>query len=58
MLQRHEHLLSPPMPAGHIIRHNRDAACETVFVPKPLEDPLRGMLPIEVVKPKAQAAAA
>src|ERR1700724_3152746 len=44
MLQRHEHLLSPPMPAGHIILHNRDAACETVFVPKPLEDPLRGML--------------
>ena len=24
MLQRHEHLLSPPMPAGHIILHNRD----------------------------------
>src|SRR3979411_753951 len=44
MLQRHEHLLSPPMPAGHIILHNRDAACETVFVPKPLETPLRGML--------------
>ena len=44
MLQRHEHLLSPPMPASHIILHNRDAACETVFVPKPLEDPLRGML--------------
>src|ERR1700732_1008715 len=44
MLQRHEHLLSPPMPAGHIILHNRDDACETVFVPKPLEDPLRGML--------------
>src|SRR6202030_4129110 len=44
MLQRHEHLLSPPMPAGHIILHNRDAACETVFVPKPLENPLRGML--------------
>src|SRR4030088_2799861 len=43
MLQRHEHLLSPPMPAGHIILHNRDAACETVFVPKPLENPLRGI---------------
>ena len=27
MLQRHEHLLSPPMPASHIILHNRDAAC-------------------------------
>jgi hypothetical protein len=42
MLQRHEHLLSPPMPASHIILHNRDAPCEAVFVPKPLEDPLRG----------------
>ena len=44
MLQRHEHLLSPPMPARHIILHDRDAAREAVFVPKPLEDPLRGML--------------
>ena len=32
------------MPARHIILHDRDAACEAVFVPKPLEDPLRGML--------------
>src|SRR5271156_3836592 len=43
MLQRHEHFLSPPMPAGYIILPNRDAACEAVFVAKPLEDPLRGM---------------
>ncbi len=32
------------MPAGHIILHNCDAPCEVVFVPKPLEDLLRGML--------------
>src|SRR5271167_1269845 len=44
MHQRHEHLLSPLMPAGHVILHNRDAAREAVFVPKPLEDPLRRML--------------
>src|SRR5271154_4709356 len=44
MHQRHEHLLSPLMPASHVILHNRDAACEAVFVPKPLEDPLRRML--------------
>src|SRR5450830_489750 len=41
MHQRHEHLLSPLTPAGHIILHNRDAACEAVFVPKPFEDPFR-----------------
>src|SRR5271163_1091396 len=44
MHQRHEHLLSPLMPAGYVILHNRDAAGEAVFVPKPLEDPLRRML--------------
>jgi hypothetical protein len=36
---RHEHLLSPLMPGSHVILHNRDAPCEPVFVPKPLEDP-------------------
>src|SRR5450759_2756363 len=44
MHQRHEHLFRPQPPAGHIILHNRDAACEAVFVPKPLKDPLRRML--------------
>src|ERR1035437_8995597 len=44
MHQRHEHLLSPLMPAGHVILHNRDAAREAVFVSNPLEDPLRCML--------------
>ena len=39
MHQRHKHLLSPLTPAGHVILHNRDAAREAVFVPKPLEDP-------------------
>src|SRR5271167_164251 len=43
MHQRHKHLLSPLTPAGHVILHNRDAACEAVFVPKPLEDPFRRM---------------
>ena len=44
MHQRYEHLLSPLPPAGHVILHDRDAACEAVFVPKSLEDPLRRML--------------
>src|SRR6202521_2528107 len=44
MQQRNEHLLRPLMPAGHVILHNRDAARDAVFVPKPLEDPLRRML--------------
>src|SRR5450756_630479 len=44
MHQRHEHLLSSLTPAGHVILHNRDAACEAVLVPKPLKDPLRCML--------------
>ena len=43
MHQRHKHLLSPLTPAGHVILHNRDAAREAVFVPKPLEDPFRRM---------------
>jgi hypothetical protein len=44
MHQRYEHLLSPLPPARHVILHDRDAACEAVFVPKPLEDPLRRMM--------------
>ena len=44
MHQRHEHLLSPLMPASYVILHNRDAACEAVFVPKPLEDQLCRMM--------------
>ena len=44
MHQRHKHLLSPLTPAGNEILHNRQATCEAVFVPKPLEDPLRRML--------------
>src|SRR5215207_6102821 len=44
MHQWHEHLLRPLMPAGHVILHNRDAAREAVFVPKPLKNPLRRML--------------
>src|SRR5664280_1404257 len=44
MHQRHEHLLNSLTPAGHVILHNRDAACEAVLVPKPLKDPLRCML--------------
>ena len=43
MHQRHEHLLRPLPPTRHVILHNRDAACEAVLVPKPLEDPLRRM---------------
>src|SRR5207247_9797976 len=41
--QRHQQLQSTMTPAGHVILHNRDAACEAVFVPKPLEDPFRRM---------------
>src|ERR1039458_4286304 len=44
MHQRHEHLLRPLPPTRQVIFHNVDAACEAVFVPKPLEDPLRCML--------------
>src|SRR3954471_22149996 len=44
MHQRNEHLLGPLMPAGHVILHDRDAARKAVFVPKPLENPLGGML--------------
>jgi len=40
MHQRHEHLLSPLTPAGHVILYNRDAACEAVLVPKPIEEGL------------------
>src|ERR1035437_1394978 len=44
MHQRHEHLLRPLTPAGHIILHNRDAAREPILITEPLEDPLRRML--------------
>src|SRR6202166_4151134 len=44
MHQRHEHLLCPLPPAGDIVLHDCNAACEAVFVPKSLEDPLRRML--------------
>src|SRR5262245_1321834 len=44
MHQRNEHLLSPLTPAGHVILHNRDATRKAVFVPKPLENPLRRVL--------------
>ena len=44
MHQRHEHLLCPLSPAGDIVLHDCNAACEAVFVPKPLEDPLGRML--------------
>src|SRR5450830_1760617 len=43
MHQRHEHLLRPLTPAGHIILHNRDAAREPILITEPLEDPLRRM---------------
>ena len=43
MHQRYEHLLRPLPPAGHVILHDRDAACEAMLVPKPLEDPFRRM---------------
>ena len=43
MHQRHEHLLRPLPPTRHVVLHNRDAACEAVLVPKPLEDPLSRM---------------
>src|SRR5450759_5950386 len=44
MHQRHEHLLRPLPPAGHIILHNRDATREPILIAEPLEDPLRRML--------------
>src|SRR5271168_5230657 len=44
MHQRHEHLLCPLPPAGDIVLHDCYAACEGVFVPKPLENPLRRMV--------------
>ena len=44
MHQRHEHLLRPLPPAGHVVLHDRDAAREAVLVPQPLEDPLRRVL--------------
>src|SRR5664279_3478138 len=44
MHQRHEHLLRPLPPAGHIILHNRDAARKPILIAEPLEDPLRRML--------------
>jgi hypothetical protein len=34
MNQRHEHLLSPLPPAGHVILHDRDAAGEAVLIPQ------------------------
>src|SRR5665647_2541244 len=43
MQQRYEHLLRPLSPTRHVVLHNRDAACEAVLVPKPLEDSLRRM---------------
>src|SRR5665647_2876295 len=43
MHKRYEHLLRPLPPTRHVILHNRDATCEAVLVPKPLEDPLRCM---------------
>src|SRR5271170_6626969 len=44
MHQRYEHLLRPLPPTRHVILHDRDAAREAAFVPKPLEDPLRRVL--------------
>src|SRR5450755_3539066 len=44
MHQRYEHLLRPLPPTRHVVLHDRDAAGEAVFVPKPLEDPLRRMM--------------
>ena len=44
MHQRHEHLLGPLPPAGHVVLHDRDAAREAVLVPQPLEDPLGRVL--------------
>src|SRR5271156_3978409 len=44
MHQRDEHLLRPLPPTRPVFLHDRDAACEVVLVPKPLEDPLRRML--------------
>src|SRR5918994_4964038 len=44
MHQRHEHLSSPLPPASHIVLHDREAARKAIFVPKPLENPLRRML--------------
>jgi hypothetical protein len=37
-------LLSPLIPAGDVILHNRGAAREAVLVPETLEDPLLRML--------------
>jgi hypothetical protein len=44
MHQRDEHLLSSLTPTGNVILHNRDAADEAVFGPKPFENPFRRML--------------
>ena len=43
MAQRHEHLPLPQPTLVHIILHDRQPTSVAVLVPKPLEDPLRGV---------------
>ena len=43
MAQRHEHLALPQPTLVHIVLHDRQPAGVAVLVPKPLEDPLRGV---------------
>ena len=43
MAQRHEHLPLPQPTLVHIVLHDRQPAGVAVLVPKPLEDPLRGV---------------
>ena len=43
MAQRHEHLALPQPALVHIVLHDRQPAGVAVLVPKPLEDPLRGV---------------
>ena len=43
MAQRHEHLALPQPPLVHVVLHDRQPAGVAVLVPKPLEDPLRGV---------------
>ena len=43
MHQGYKHLLSPLMPAGHVVLHDRQPAGIAMLIPQPLEDPLRGV---------------
>ncbi len=43
MAQRHEHLPLPQPALVHVLLHHRQPASVAVLIPKPFEDPLRGV---------------